>query len=271
MVRRKKKHRKKSADRYPNLEARYQQWPFYVLEGIAAALLVVGYMLTISPSHKIATVWVFFAAYLLCGLGVAVKLTRELSAPAKTERCSVSIETAMTWSESWLWLSYGVGNEEVRSRIGALLFIRFTSLKPTPMLIDQYSFEIRPNGQRKWVAVKNMDARLGHVFFQGGKGKELSDAARLKIEEEEFNRLIENRNIGFHETIRGWVCLEVPNKYLDDATAKPFEWRFRMRNNDGTESVATCQSLSHTTVQRRFWTIGERRDISHLRQIPYAY
>src|ERR1700676_4195384 len=75
----KKKHAKKRSRRQPRLETPKHQAPFWVLEAIAGGLLIIGYMLSLSPFHKKIAVLVFFAAWVLAGLGVAVRLYREFS------------------------------------------------------------------------------------------------------------------------------------------------------------------------------------------------
>ena len=115
--------------------------------------------------------------------------------------------------------------------------------------------------------LKTIDPRIGDVFY----GANLAEAIRIKMEEEEFDRVIERRNINPKEMVRGWVCLEVPDKYLGEEKKQKLEWRFYMRNNQGIESTTICDSLEHPTFQRNSWTMGQRRDISRLRQIPYTY
>jgi hypothetical protein len=78
----KKKHGKKRTSRQVNLNAGHHQYPFWLLEGIAGCLLIVGSMLTPSPFHKKVALIVFFAAFVLAGLGVVIKLWNEFSEPA---------------------------------------------------------------------------------------------------------------------------------------------------------------------------------------------
>jgi len=95
MTRSEKKHREKGSKSYPNFKEGYHQWPFFALEGLAAGLLVVGYMLSISPTHKIAAVWIFFGAFFFGALGISIRLTHEFSkaehAPTSKEDVSKSI------------------------------------------------------------------------------------------------------------------------------------------------------------------------------------
>lgn len=76
---RKQKHAKQRSRSHSSLKTRQHQYPFWVLEAIAGGLLIIGYMLSLSSSHKKWAVAVFFAAWVLAGLGVAIKLWQEFS------------------------------------------------------------------------------------------------------------------------------------------------------------------------------------------------
>lgn len=81
-----KKHIKQRASGHSDLNARKHQNPVWILEGIAGALLMLGYMLTLSPFHKRIALLVFFAAYVIAGLGVVVKLYPEFSLSDKLDK-----------------------------------------------------------------------------------------------------------------------------------------------------------------------------------------
>jgi hypothetical protein len=83
---RRKQHVKQRTSGHSNLNARKHQNPVWILEGIAGALLILGYMLTLSPSHKKIALLVFFIAYVLAGLGVVVKLFPEFSNSDKLDK-----------------------------------------------------------------------------------------------------------------------------------------------------------------------------------------
>jgi hypothetical protein len=81
-----KKHVKQRASGHSSLNARKHQNPVWILEGIAGALLMLGYMLTLSPFHKRIALLAFFAAYVIAGLGVVVKLYPEFSLSDKLDK-----------------------------------------------------------------------------------------------------------------------------------------------------------------------------------------
>lgn len=102
----KKKHAKKRSRSKPSLKARKHQYPFWILEAIAGGLLILGYMLSLSPFHKKLAVVVFFAAWVLAGLGVAVKLWREFSEPV-----TASLNVRQT-ERPRIWLKHAVARLE---------------------------------------------------------------------------------------------------------------------------------------------------------------
>jgi len=80
---RKKKHAKKRSRSQSGFKTRNHQYPFWIYEAVAGGLLIIGYMLSLSPFHKKLAVAVFLAAWVLAGLGVAIKLWHEFSEPAR--------------------------------------------------------------------------------------------------------------------------------------------------------------------------------------------
>jgi hypothetical protein len=78
-----KKHGKKRAHSQTSLKTSKHQYPFWILEALAGGLLIIGYMLSLSPFHKKLAVAVFLAAWVLAGLGVAMKLWHEFSVNEK--------------------------------------------------------------------------------------------------------------------------------------------------------------------------------------------
>jgi hypothetical protein len=88
MPQRERKHQQR-ANANPDQKKTYQQWPFYVCEGAAAASLAVGYMLS-NSTHKIAATWVFFTAVVLGAMGVAIRLTQEFSKSPETPETTVA-------------------------------------------------------------------------------------------------------------------------------------------------------------------------------------
>jgi len=80
----KNKHHQKRADGHSSLKSQNRdgQNTATIAEGaVVTGLLIIGYMLALSPSHRVAAVWVFFSAWALVGLIVAVRLTHEFSQP----------------------------------------------------------------------------------------------------------------------------------------------------------------------------------------------
>src|SRR6266404_7002943 len=82
MMRGEKQHRQQNPHDKAKLEHSQHQRPFNLnlWEVLGGILLIVGYMFATSPAHKVAAVWIFFAALVLIGLGIAIRLTHEFSA-----------------------------------------------------------------------------------------------------------------------------------------------------------------------------------------------
>lgn len=77
---RKQKHGKKRSGSQSPLKSQNDKRPslITIFETLGiSGLLIIGYMLQMSPSHKIAATWVFFTAWVLVGLFVALRLTSE--------------------------------------------------------------------------------------------------------------------------------------------------------------------------------------------------
>jgi hypothetical protein len=86
---RSQKHRKKRSQNHARLERQNHQAPYRpnIFETFTVTgILIIGYMLQVSPSHKIAATWVFFAAWVLLGLFFALRLTREYKQDEKLSK-----------------------------------------------------------------------------------------------------------------------------------------------------------------------------------------
>ncbi len=154
------------------------------------------------------------------------------------------------------WLIHG--NKQgliIASPINGLLYIRFTNLGETPIMIDSYSIEVL-NSKQEWVTLVTIDAHSGEVYNRGPTN-DLKQARRSNIEQDTFDYAIANKNIEPRHTVRGWVFVEAPEAGLEGGK----EARFNVTDILGNKAVRPIKMLTEESqsMQPRLLHVGEDR------------
>ena len=165
------------------------------------------------------------------------------------------------------WLIHGDKKGAIiASPINGLLYIRFTNLGDTPIMIDSYSIEVL-NSKQEWVTLVTIDAQSGEVHNRGPTN-DLKQARRSNIEQDAFNYAIANKNIETRHTVRGWVFVEAPEAGLEGGR----EARFNVTDILGNKAVKPIKVLTEESqsIQPRLLHVGETKDLSQARKQFYS-
>jgi hypothetical protein len=154
----------------------------------------------------------------------------------------------------------------IASPINGLLYIRFTNLGDTPIMIDSYSIEVL-NGKQEWVTLVTIDAHSGEVYNRGPTD-DMKQACRSNIEQDTFDYAIANKNIGPRHTARGWIFVEAPEAGLEGGK----EARFNVTDILGNKAVRPIKVLTEESksMQPRLLHVGETKDFSQARKQFYS-
>jgi hypothetical protein len=189
--------------------------------------------------------------------------------PCKTD-FAVAVEAGWLHPRSMdedFWLIHGDKDGSIiASPINGLLYIRFTSLSDTPTMIDSYSIEVL-NGKEEWVRLVTISAHSGDVYNRGPTD-DMKQARRSNIEQDTFDYAIANKNIGPHDTVRGWVFVEAPEADLEDIK----DARFNVTDILGNKAARPIKLLSDASesIQPRLLHVGETKDLSQARRQFYS-
>jgi hypothetical protein len=165
------------------------------------------------------------------------------------------------------WLIHGDKEGSIiASPINGLLYIRFTNLGDTPIMIDSYSIEVL-NSKQEWVTLVTIDAHSGEVYNRGPTN-DLKQARRSNIEQDAFNYAIANKNIETRHTVRGWVFVEAPEAGLEGGR----EARFNVTDVLGNKAARPIKVLTEESqsIQPRLLHVGETKDLSQARKQFYS-
>jgi len=165
------------------------------------------------------------------------------------------------------WLIHGDKKGSIiASPINGLLYIRFTNLGETPIMIDSYSIEVL-NSKQEWVTLVTIDAHSGEVYNRGPTN-DLKQARRSNIEQDTFDYAIANKNIEPRHTVRGWVFVEAPEAGLEGGK----EARFNVTDILGNKAARPIKVLTEESqsMQPRLLHVGETKDLSQARKQFYS-
>jgi hypothetical protein len=165
------------------------------------------------------------------------------------------------------WLIRGDRNgSTIASPIHGLLYIRFTNLADMPMMIDSYSIEVL-DGRGTWVSLVTIDAHSGEVYNRG-PSSDMKQARRFNIEQDTFDYSIANKNIGPHDTVRGWVLVEAVEADLDNIK----DARLSVADSLGNKDARVMKILAEESgsLQPRLLHVGETKDLSQARKQFYS-
>jgi hypothetical protein len=165
------------------------------------------------------------------------------------------------------WLVHGDKNGLIiASPINGLLYIRFTNLGDTPIMIDSYSIEVL-SGKQEWVRLVTIDAHSGEVYNRGPTA-DMKQACRSNIEQDTFDYAIANKSIEPRHTVRGWVFVEAPEAGLEGGK----EARFNVTDTLGNKAVRPIKILTEESqsMQPRLLHVGETKDLSQARKQFYS-
>jgi hypothetical protein len=200
----------------------------------------------------------------------------QISTPSNNGATAAKLAFAVAVEAGWLhpksmdenfWLIHGERDGSViASPINGLIYIRFTNLGDTPIMIDSYSIEVL-EGNQKWVRLVTINAHRGEVYNRG-PSEDMKQARRSNIEQDTFDHAIANRNIRTHETVRGWVFVEALDANLEGVK----EARFNVTDSLGNKAVYPLNVLTgdSQSLQPRLLHVGETKDLSQARKQFYS-
>jgi hypothetical protein len=162
------------------------------------------------------------------------------------------------------WLIYGDKNGTLTaSPINGLLYIRFTNLGTTSIMIDSYTIEILKE-KNEWVRLFIIGANNGE-FYNRGPTADMKEAKRDYVDA--FDDAIANKDIEPHHTVRGWVFAEAP----EGGVGTHEKVRFRIKDILGNEAVQDIGFLSRgESAQSRSFRVGATKDLSQAKKQFYS-
>lgn len=131
-------------------------------------------------------------------------------------------------SSRW-WLVYPMGDRQLKSPVTHLLKIGLTNQRQGPLMVSSYSIEARIKGG-KWKKVTRLPDRLGTLFLID---QTMENASEIELDDS-FEKEITGKKIDYHDTVRGWILLEVPKPLAGNSK---LEWRLRVRDISNAEAV----------------------------------
>jgi hypothetical protein len=233
---------------------------------ICVVTLLLGGLLNFY-AHK---TWILYLplAGILLGLGYAGHLwIRSFAAPFSVTR---EIALAGVERNSCLyWLVHRYVDEVVASPITDLMYVRFTNLDSSPLLVDYYAVDVREKG-KEWRPAKSLDHVRGQIFTVTKEGGP-ADAVKTTLTDPKFNEVITNKNIGRGESVRGVLIIERPEG-LDQPIET--EWRMRIRDAKGKKSAAVMAEPTSYGINQSLVKLGlsmdEHVDIRGIRLVFYS-
>jgi hypothetical protein len=132
---------------------------------------------------------------------------------------------------SLFWILHRRKEGERLSPIPDVQFVQFNNLKPIPVMIDSYSVETEIVGGQ-WIKVHSIDLREGKVFFVRD-GSDFKNASPVDLAD--FNSLIDNKSVGPHDTIQGWMLFDMPTNGFGK------NWRMRIKETSGKQFTELFQ------------------------------
>lgn len=207
----------------------------YALPIIAGLLLTVAGMLY--EMHKVGSIWIVFAALVVISLAVCLYWQEQVVAEIENPPFAVSIETAIvgqTRDSVFLFCEY---NQDKITPVAAALYLRIVNLQSVPADISELRIEVELTKEKwifpaTWVEGKYIPDYMQLVTLRNPP----SDSLRLDFLGPRLKPRLEEKPLQSHETVRGWVALDMPPAYNE--AVQPRLFRITVKDTAGHKFVA---------------------------------
>lgn len=147
---------------------------------------------------------------------------------------AVAIETAWTWERrDFPWGIFCEYNKKFLSPVPIIMFVRIVNNQDIPSTMSQFTVEIELTkrfwGFSSWLKTVQIPEYMPLIW----RHEPPQLPGRLELVGQRLMPILEKRPLGPHETIRGWVLLDVPPEY--DTAARPLTYRIKLKDTAGRQ------------------------------------
>lgn len=202
----------------------------YGIPFVIALLLYIASVLY--GTHRSTSIWMFFSAGVLCLLAVCLYWQQRVMGELENPPFAVAIETGFEHDRRdspYIFCEY---NRNMLSPVPLVLFVRLVNLQEIPANISQLTVEVERRRSRwispsAWIATKQVPEQMPLIWRRTPPQLSL----RLDLIGQRLLPLIKSRPLQPHETIRGWLLMDIGAEY-DDAP-RPLVHRITIKDTAG--------------------------------------
>jgi hypothetical protein len=121
--------------------------------------------------------------------------------------------------------------------IPSVMYIQLTNLKDTPTMIESFVIESDENSTKHWIPLPQIDLRLRNkqLFWVTHT---LTTARHVRFEQNLRDELF-GKNIGSHETVQGWICVNAQTPTIQ---------HLRLRIQDTLGKIHTAKFIEPKSI-----------------------
>jgi hypothetical protein len=268
------KHEAKHEDRKHNGQGRPMTTILlYALPILGGLLLAAAGM--IYTTQKIISIWMFFAATVMFGLAICLYWQQVVIADAENPPFSIVVESGLTGKTRDSAVLFCEYNPKMLSPIPVALFIRIVNLQPIPVDISELKIELELTKPKwiypgSWIEGKYIPDYMPLASLVSPPSK----SVRLFLVGPSLQTLLESRAIQPHETVRGWVLIDMPSAY--DSAVQPLVFRITVNDTAGHKFIKihpTDEKIEENVLPERGFKWESPLDLSgysvhHLIDVP---
>jgi hypothetical protein len=202
----------------------------YVLPVAAAIALAVAGM--IYSTQKILSIWMVFGAVVISALAGCLYWQQLEIAEANNPPFAVAIETSLVGRQRDCTQVFCEYNQKFLSPIPISLFMRLVNLQDVPSDISQLKIEVELKKRHwifpsAWLRTRKVPEYMPLVWVNSPPTPSMS----LSLVGGYLEPILESGPLQPHRTLRGWVLLDVSEKF--DSAAFPPTFRISVKDTAG--------------------------------------
>jgi len=207
--------------------------------GILGAFGLAAFGILFFTSHRTATIWVGFSTIVVFALAFSLRWQQQVwEGEEEKEPFSVAIETAWigeTRDATQVFTQY---NPNMLSPVPVILFLRLVNLREVPSTISQLKIEVELKRAKwlfpsTWIQTTYIPDYMPLIWVNPPP----TPPRQMQLLGPRLRTVLERRVLEPHETLRGWVLLDVPTAY--NSAPHPLVFRITIRDTAGKMLVWT--------------------------------
>lgn len=182
--------------------------------------------------HKIFSIWLFFAAAVLALFAICLYWQKEATTELENPPFAVAIETSYAGRQRDMTQIGCEYNQRFLSPVPISLFIRINNLQDIRSDISEVKVEVELT-KRSWVFPGTWlrTLRIPEEMPLVWMNTSTIPARRLTLLGGYLASVLESKPLEPHQTVRGWVLLDVTNQF--DSAVFPRTYRISVRDTAG--------------------------------------